>query len=318
MVTKPPKQPTAPAPKPAPQPEPSKAQVQPAKGKEPVDENARGKVVNKTEPAPKGEPINPKKDYPPDFYDREYEIAKEMEKKKPLGEQLPGILDVVGIVLGGGRGRSRRGGKPGSKPTEEPAPAKTPSPAPAPKPPPPPAPTPTEAKPAGGSDKGGYVRGSPGPCDHLRQGSGKGPYRGGAHSKTSKPANDGKDSHHMPADDTSPLPRRDGPAIQMDPKDHGNTASNGSGTESIKYRKKIEDLIKNGDWRKAMADEIKDIRGIAREAGEAGKYNEAIREMLEYFKCLENNGLLPKDKEEVTKSLDEKKSQKKPRKGKKG
>ena len=33
-----------------------------------------------------------------------------------------------------------------------------------------------------------------GPCDHLRQGNGTGPYRGGAHSKTSKPSNDGKDS----------------------------------------------------------------------------------------------------------------------------
>lgn len=164
MVTKPPKQPSAPAPKPAPQPEPSKAQVQPAKGKEPVDENARGKVVNKTEPAPKSAPTNPKKDYPPDFYDREYEIAKEMEKKKPLGEQLPGILDVAGIVLGGGRGRSRRGGKPGAKPTEEPVPpAKTPAPAPAPKappPPPPPAPPPVaaEVKAAGGSG-GAYVKG---------------------------------------------------------------------------------------------------------------------------------------------------------------
>ncbi|WP_232729660.1 hypothetical protein [Herbaspirillum huttiense] len=67
-----------------------------------------------------------------------------------------------------------------------------------------------------------------GPCDHLRQGNGKGPYRGGAHGKTSKPTKDGKDSHHMPADDVSPLKRNEGPAIQMDPEDHKDTSSNGS------------------------------------------------------------------------------------------
>jgi hypothetical protein len=68
-----------------------------------------------------------------------------------------------------------------------------------------------------------------GPCDHLRQGSGTGPYRGGAHGKTSKPRNDQKDSHHMPADDASPIARDDGPAIQMHPDDHGITSSNGRG-----------------------------------------------------------------------------------------
>jgi uncharacterized Zn-binding protein involved in type VI secretion len=50
-----------------------------------------------------------------------------------------------------------------------------------------------------------------GPCDHLRQGNGKGLYRSGAHSKTSKPVNDGKDSHHMPARQASPLAENDGP-----------------------------------------------------------------------------------------------------------
>jgi hypothetical protein len=133
----------------------------------------------------------------------------------------------------------------------------------------------------------------PGPCDHLRQGSGKGPHRGGAHSKTSKPANDGKDSHHAPADDVSPLKRNDGPAIQMDPSDHKMTSSNGSSREAAQYRQMIDELLKQGKWREAMAIEIGDIRRIAKELNDPRKYNEASLEMLEYFKCLEKNGLLP-------------------------
>ena len=131
-----------------------------------------------------------------------------------------------------------------------------------------------------------------GPCDHLRQGSGKGPYRGGAHSKTRMPRSDGKDSHHMPAKDISPLAPKDGPAIQMDPADHKITTSNGSSKEAVQYRQMIESLLKEQKWRKAMAIEIQDIRQIAREARNTRKYNEAMLEMLEYFKCLEKHELL--------------------------
>lgn len=132
-----------------------------------------------------------------------------------------------------------------------------------------------------------------GPCDHLKKGKGEGPYRGGAHSETSKPLNDGKDSHHMPAKDSSPLPVNDGPAIQMDPTDHRITASNGNqGLKGIKYRDKLDTLIAQGKWREAMALEISDVRKIARKSGDARKYNEAMLEMLEYFKCLGKNGQL--------------------------
>jgi hypothetical protein len=149
-----------------------------------------------------------------------------------------------------------------------------------------------EAKPPTGKD-GAKIKG--GPCDHLKQGSGKGPYRGGAHSKTSKPANDGKDSHHMPADDVSPLATKDGPAIQMDPDDHAMTSSNGqNGRAGKRYRKMIGDLLKDGKWREAMSTEIRDIRRIASELSNQRKYNGAIQEMLEYFKCLAKNGLLKK------------------------
>lgn len=145
-----------------------------------------------------------------------------------------------------------------------------------------------------GDDKppGKGRRQEPGPCDHLKQGNGKGPYRGGAHGKTSKPVNDGKDSHHMPAKDASPLSINDGPAIQMDPTDHARTWSNGQMPGSIDYREAIAGLISDGKWRDAMTTEIKDVRRVAREAGDARKYNEAMLEMMEYFKCLEKNNLL--------------------------
>jgi hypothetical protein len=130
----------------------------------------------------------------------------------------------------------------------------------------------------------------PGPCDHLRQGNGQGPYRGGAHNKTSKPVNDGKDSHHAPAKDASPLDPKNGPAIKMDPADHAKTSSNGQMPGSIQYREKIADLIAAGKWREAMAIELQDIRRVAKEAGDARKYNEAMLEMLEYYKCLEKQG----------------------------
>lgn len=149
-----------------------------------------------------------------------------------------------------------------------------------------------KAKGAGGGSGEKVKKRKPGPCDHLRQGSGKGPYRGGAHGKTSKPRNDQKDSHHMPAKDASPLSHDDGPAIQMDPKDHGRTSSNGQMPGSVDYREAIAEMLEAGDWRKAMASEVADVRRVAREAGSPKKYNEAMLEMLEYFKCLEKNGLL--------------------------
>jgi hypothetical protein len=132
-----------------------------------------------------------------------------------------------------------------------------------------------------------------GPCDHLKKGKGEGPYRGGAHSETNKPINDGKDSHHMPAKDSSPLEPGQGPAIQMEPKDHRMTASNGTqGLKGAKYRDQLAGLIAQGMWREAILMEIRDIRKIARKTGDSKKYNEAMLEMLEYFRCLEKNGLL--------------------------
>jgi len=141
---------------------------------------------------------------------------------------------------------------------------------------------------------GGKAKGrNKGACDHLRQGSGKGPYRGGAHDRTSKPKNDKKDSHHMPAKAVSPLAERDGPAIQMDPSDHKLTSSHGNRPGHRKYQQAIKGLIDSANWRDAMAQEIRDIRRIQHLIKKPRKYNEAMLEMLEYFKCLNENRLLP-------------------------
>jgi CRISPR/Cas system Type II protein with McrA/HNH and RuvC-like nuclease domain len=70
------------------------------------------------------------------------------------------------------------------------------------------------------------------------------------------------------------------------------TGSRGMGLQNIEYREMLENLINQKEWRKAMAIEMRDVRRIAREAGDPRRYNEALKEMLEYFKCLEKNGLL--------------------------
>jgi hypothetical protein len=96
----------------------------------------------------------------------------------------------------------------------------------------------------------------------------------------------------MPAKDASPLNKQEGPAIQMHPNDHAKTSSNGQMSGSIEYREVIADLIANGKWREAMAKEIQDVRRVARELGDPKKYNEAMLEMLEYYKCLEKHSLV--------------------------
>ena len=97
----------------------------------------------------------------------------------------------------------------------------------------------------------------------------------------------------MPADDVSPLDRNDGPAIQMDPPDHRQTSSNGNkGLQGEIFRDDIAQMLAQGRWRDAMVKEIRDIKRIARKVGNPRKYNEAMLEMLEYFKCLEKHSLL--------------------------
>ncbi|WP_447895922.1 hypothetical protein [Vreelandella sp. GE22] len=116
-------------------------------------------------------------------------------------------------------------------------------------------------------------------------------YRGGPHSLTKKPVGDGLDSHHLPADSVSPIPRERGPAIQMDPMDHRATSSHGiQGLSGAEYRAEVGHLIQEGRVRDAMALEIRDVRRAAYEvSGSRVKYNRAVQEMLEYSR---NNGLI--------------------------
>ena len=63
-----------------------------------------------------------------------------------------------------------------------------------------------------------------GACAALACPPSVGPYRGGAHGCTKKPTGDGLDSHHIPADAATAMPKDMGPAIQMEPEDHRRTS----------------------------------------------------------------------------------------------
>ncbi|MFC0585848.1 DUF637 domain-containing protein, partial [Ralstonia solanacearum] len=121
----------------------------------------------------------------------------------------------------------------------------------------------------------------------------KGPYRGGPHSSTRLPVNDGLDSHHMPDRNADPrVSANEGPAIQMDPIDHAATSSNGrNGRAGAIYRAETARMISEGNYRDAMAREIWDARRAgAEQSGSWSKYNEAIGEMLDYSRL---SGQLP-------------------------
>ncbi|MGS0468144.1 RHS repeat-associated core domain-containing protein [Cobetia marina] len=123
------------------------------------------------------------------------------------------------------------------------------------------------------------------PCDCLKKGNpeGGGPYRGGSYGGTRAP---GIESHHLPANSVSSLRRSQGPAIQMTPEDHKLTMSHGyQGNAGRDYRKSVGSKIDEGNWRGAMAMEIRDVRRVAAQVGEPRKYNEAMKEMLSYSKC---------------------------------
>ena len=69
--------------------------------------------------------------------------------------------------------------------------------------------------------------------------------------------------YHMPADASTDILRGDGPAIQMLPQDHKETKSYGNKQYTDQLRIKAEK-----DFRGAMAQEIRDVRRVARDAGD--------------------------------------------------
>lgn len=119
-------------------------------------------------------------------------------------------------------------------------------------------------------------------------------YRGGPHSETKSPINDGLDSHHCPAKDcykNSLISGEFGPAIKMDPEDHRLTASYGRSREAQAYRDKQKELLNEGKLEEAINMDIMDIKQKF-----GSKYDKAIEEMLEYSKKLDPNQFKDKGK----------------------
>jgi len=108
------------------------------------------------------------------------------------------------------------------------------------------------------------------------EGCGGGPFRGGKHGQTKAPSGDGLESHHMPADSTSPLPTDQGPAIQMAPEDHRRTASHGRSASSAGYRARQKQLIDEGRFDDAFMMDVEDVQSLF-----GDKYDEAILEAID-------------------------------------
>ena len=114
---------------------------------------------------------------------------------------------------------------------------------------------------------------------------------GGAHSQTSKPRNDGLDSHHCPAQNcykSAPISSQDGPAIKMDPADHHKTASHGRGPDAREYRARQEALLREGKLLEAVQMDIDDIQSKF-----PGKYDRHLQQMLDYAKSLNPEDFIP-------------------------
>ncbi|MBX9840147.1 MAG: hypothetical protein K2X69_17750, partial [Silvanigrellaceae bacterium] len=113
-------------------------------------------------------------------------------------------------------------------------------------------------------------------------------YTAGPHSQTTKPRNDGLDSHHMPAKSAYEGSKMnpdgqamEGPAKKMEPKDHRETKSYGKHGE--KYRQKQKELIQQGKLKEAVQMDIDDVRRIAQEDGNPNKYECGIKEYIETY-----------------------------------
>ena len=83
------------------------------------------------------------------------------------------------------------------------------------------------------------------------------------------------------------------PSLRMDKTDHAQTATHGGqGRRGQAYRAQQRGLMSSGQSRKAMADDIRDVRRIARDGGAPRKYNEGMLDMIKYRKCLEKHGMV--------------------------
>ncbi|MCJ8510561.1 hypothetical protein MUU53_22115 [Rhizobium lemnae] len=132
------------------------------------------------------------------------------------------------------------------------------------------------------------------PCAALACGAPGSKYRGGAHgcmTGTTDTKGDKLDSHHTPAAANSNIHREVSTAIQMDPKDHRQTSSYGGG-RTTPYMAGQKRLVDGDNFMGAIAMDIADIRRIAAKSGDPSKYDDAIRQMLQYARCLKQNGII--------------------------
>jgi len=129
-------------------------------------------------------------------------------------------------------------------------------------------------------------------CQHLAcppaNGSG---YRGGAHWCTSQPIWDSLDSHHMPAQGYgNKFPVALGPAIQMEPADHRQTASNPTSWVTLgkDYNKQAAHLAVGQNYAAFRLD-VEDITDVEIYIGQPGKYAAAVAQAEAYMNCLKAN-----------------------------
>ena len=93
--------------------------------------------------------------------------------------------------------------------------------------------------------------------------------------------------HHMPAASASYLPKRIGPCIAIDAKDHKQTPSYQSSRSSKKYRARQKMLVENQNF---LAAQEMDFTNLIRKTG--SKYAKAMLEKLEYDKKLYEEGVI--------------------------
>jgi len=134
-------------------------------------------------------------------------------------------------------------------------------------------------------------------CQALACGVPGSKYRGGAHWCTSLPKNDGLVSHHTPAQNAYKnlppgggyLPPDLGPAIQMDPADHYQTATNPtSGPNWVSAQAAQTALISSGNWMGATALDVADLQSPKFHH----KYDAAIAQMAAYTACMKAAGAI--------------------------
>jgi hypothetical protein len=110
-------------------------------------------------------------------------------------------------------------------------------------------------------------------------------YRGGKFDDLA--TGNGLERHHMIADKPSPIPRNEGPSIQMEVADHRMTGGWGRSADSQAYRAAQQKLLDNGDTAGALQMSIKDVRQLF-----GTKYDGAISEMLKDTGYVEINGVI--------------------------